>query len=75
MTGVASEKTLLVLRAEIEGALGATQRRQQFARDTKDRPIKRVYDEIWKRIDPVHEQLAKDLGKEDVRAELSESSI
>jgi hypothetical protein len=71
MTGVASEKTLLVLRSEVEAAMAASQRKQQFARDTKDRPIKRVYDEIWKRLDPVHEELAKALGKEDVRAELS----
>lgn len=29
-----------------------------------------MFDEVWKRLDPVHDAMAGDLGKEDVKAEL-----
>lgn len=71
MTGVAAERTLLILRTAVEKALSSPARKQKFTTSTSDKPIKRVYDEIWKRIEPVQEQLAGNLGKEDVKAELS----
>jgi hypothetical protein len=43
----------------------------RFAAKTKNKLIKQTFDEMWKRLDPVHDQLAGDLNKEDVRAELN----
>lgn len=71
MTGVASEKTLLLMRGTVEAAITDGGRKVKFAENTKDKPIKRVSDEIWKRLEPVHEQIARDLSREDLRAELS----
>lgn len=70
MTGVATERTLLVLRDAMEFALPTQDAKQKFAIKTKNKLIKQAFDEMWKRIDPVHDQLAADLKKEDVRAEL-----
>jgi hypothetical protein len=71
MTGVATERTLLVLRDAIEAALPTQDVRNTFAGKTKNKLIKQAFDEMWKRLDPVHDRLAADLKKEDVRAELS----
>jgi hypothetical protein len=70
MTGVAAEKTLLVLRDAMETALPTHDAKDKFAAKTKTKLIKQAFDEMWKRLDPVHDQLAADLSKEDVRAEL-----
>lgn len=71
MTGVATERTLLQLRDGIEAALQTQDSKDKFAAKTRNKVIKQVFDEIWKRLDPVHDQLALDLNKEDIRAELS----
>jgi hypothetical protein len=71
MTGVAAEKALLVLCAAMEAAFQTQDARDRFAAKIKGKVIKQVFDEMWKRLDPVHDQLAADLNKEDVRAELS----
>jgi len=73
MTGVACERTLLLLRDSVQNAISSPQSQTRFATKTKGQLIKRVFDEIWKRLDPVHDKLANDLGKEDIRAELSTS--
>lgn len=73
MTGVACERTLLLLRDSVGNALSTQQSKTSFASKTKNQQVRRVFDEIWKRLDPVHEKLAADLGKEDAKAELSGS--
>jgi hypothetical protein len=71
MTGVATERALLILCAATEAAIQTQDARDRFAAKTKGKVIKQVFDEMWKRLDPVHDQLAADLNKEDLRAELS----
>jgi hypothetical protein len=71
MTGVAAERTLFLLRDAVEAAISNPGLRQKFVEKTKGKPTKQTFDEIWKRLDPVHDELASGLRKEDVRAELS----
>lgn len=71
MTGVAAERTLFLLRDAVEAAISNPGLRQKFAEKTKGKPTKQTFEEIWKRLDPVHDALASGLKKEDVRAELS----
>jgi len=61
MTGVASERVLLHLRDEIRKALQPDDRKQRFDSDTSGKVIKRVYKEIWKRLDPNLERLPENL--------------
>ena len=70
MTGVASEKTLFLLRDAVERALPTEHSKASFASKTTNRQVKPVFGEIWKRLDPVHEKLAADLGRQEVKAEL-----
>jgi len=71
MLGVAAERVLLLLRSALEAALGSKERQEAFSSDTKGRTIKRVYDEIWKKLDPNIETISTALKKEDITAELS----
>jgi hypothetical protein len=71
MCGVASERVLLVLRLGIEGAIQTADTKKRFADATKGVVISRVFKEIWKRLEPNQESLAKSLGQEDVKLELS----
>lgn len=71
VTGVGAERTLFVLRDAVEAAISTPGLRQKFAEKTKGKPTKQTFDEIWKKLDPVHDALATGLNKEDVRAELS----
>jgi len=71
MTGVGAERSLLLLRDAVEVAISNSGSRTKFAEKTKGKPVKQTFDEIWKRLDPVHDALATSLHKEDVRAELS----
>ncbi len=71
MTGVGAERSLILLRDGVEAAISNHGLRQKFAEKTKGKPVKQTFDEIWKRLDPVHDELATGLKKEDVRAELS----
>jgi hypothetical protein len=73
MTGVACKKTLLLLRDCVENAISTQQSKTTFASKTKGQLVRRVFDGVWKRLDPVHDKLAAGLGREDVRAELSGS--
>jgi len=70
MTGVAAEKTLLLLRDAAENALPTAQRKQTFSSATKGKGAKKIHDETLKRIEPVQTQLANAFGKDDVRADL-----
>lgn len=69
MTGVASERTLLLLRDAVHTALSAATK-PTFEARTKGKTAKQTFDEVWKRLDPVHDAMAGDLGREDVKAEL-----
>jgi hypothetical protein len=71
MVGVASERILFALRSAIESALDTQQKKDKFTADTVGRSVKRVYDEIQKRLDPLMEQITAALNKEDISAELS----
>jgi hypothetical protein len=71
MTGVATEKILFSLRDAIEAALPTQDAKERFATKTANKLAKQVFDEIWKKLDPAHETIAHDLGKEDLRSELS----
>jgi hypothetical protein len=71
MTGVASERTLLLLRDGIETALSTPDRKKKFADGTKGISISRMYHEIWKRLEPVQNDLSQALGREDIKVELS----
>ena len=71
MTGVGAERSFLLLRDSVEAAISNSSSRTKFAEKTKGKPVKQTFDEIWKRLDPVHDALAISLHKEDVRAELS----
>ena len=61
MTGVACERVLLDLRDEIRNALQPDDRKKKFDSDTSGKVIKRVYEEIWKRLDPNLELLPENL--------------
>lgn len=71
MTGVASEKVLLLLRDGLEAALRTPDLQKKFAAATKGMSISRVYQEIWKRLEPNQEALANHLCQEDIKVELS----
>ena len=71
MVGVASERILLNLRSVIESALDTKQKQDKFTADTAGKSVKRIYDEIQKRLDPIMEQITTALKKEDISAELS----
>jgi len=70
MVGVASERILLDLRSAIESALDTKQKKDKFAA-TAGKLVKRIYDEIQKRLDPIMERITTALKKEDISAELS----
>lgn len=71
MIGVSSERILLELRNAIEVALDSHPKKEKFRADTAAKSVKRLYDEIQKRLDPVMEQVSAALMKEDITAELS----
>ena len=71
MTGVASEKVLLLLREGVEAALPNEDLRKKFHSATKGVAISRVFVEIWKKLEPNQEALASHLSQEDVKVELS----
>lgn len=70
MVGVASEKILIVLRDAIQSALDTQQKKTKFSADTTGKSVKRLFEEIQKRLDPVLEQICSALNKEDINAEL-----
>lgn len=71
MLGVAAETVLLQLRDAVLAALDSKTKKDKFTADTNGRPAKRIYDEVRKRLDPLIAQISRDLGKEDITAELA----
>ena len=49
MTGVATERALLILRDAVEAALATQDAKVRFAAKTKNKLIKQTFDEMWKR--------------------------
>jgi hypothetical protein len=71
MTGVASERVLLLLRDEVQAALSTVEGKKKFAAATKGISVNRVFHEIWKRLEPNQEALSQFFGREDVKLEIS----
>jgi hypothetical protein len=69
MTGVASERILVVLRDAILGAINQDERRKKLLEATENQTAKRIYEEISKKIDPIREQLPPGL-QESIGSEL-----
>jgi hypothetical protein len=61
MTGVASERVLIILRDAVYAAIQQEDRKKIFLRDTESRLAKRIYEEIEKKLDPIREQLPTEL--------------
>jgi len=57
MTGVASERILIVLRDAIGLAIKENDRHKKLVEATENQTAKRIYKEISKKIDPIREQL------------------
>ena len=51
---------MLVLRKSVHAALDSNEKKQRFDDDAQG-SIKRVYDSIWKKLDPVREQMPESL--------------
>lgn len=69
MVGVAAEQMMLVLRKAVYDALSSPEKKKRFDDDAQGQ-IKRVYDAVWKRLDPVREQMPERL-RESVGVELA----
>lgn len=61
MTGVASERILVVLRDAILGSIQQDDRKRKLMDATENQTAKRIYQEIRKRIDPIRERLPAEL--------------
>lgn len=64
MLGVACERIVLILRDAVEAAISTPQRKEKFS-------VRRLFEQIQKRLDPCMAQISADLNKEDIKAELS----
>jgi hypothetical protein len=62
MVGVAAEFMMLVLQKAVYGALDSADKKKRF-RDDAQGQIKRVYDAVWRKLDPVREQMPDKLGE------------
>lgn len=69
MTGVAAEQLMLNLKGAIYNKLDSDEGKKRFENDSKDQ-IKRTYDAILKKLDPIREQMPGDLS-ESIGVELS----
>ena len=69
MTGVASERILVMLRDAIHAAITEQDRKRKLLKATDGQTAKRIYEEVSKRIDPIREQLPSDL-QDSIGAEL-----
>ena len=56
MVGVASERLILLLKDAVYHALDSTDKQKRFEEETAGL-VKRIYDAIWKKLDPVREQM------------------
>ncbi|MFZ0663663.1 MAG: DUF4145 domain-containing protein [Acidobacteriaceae bacterium] len=70
MTGVASEKVLLLLREEVGRAL-PSERAKKFLSATNRKSTYHTYKEIWSRLEPRHQDLANHMKKDDIKVELA----
>ena len=70
MTGVAAERLVILLRDTVSKALPTGTRQQKFKADTSGRSINRVFQEIWRRLEPNQDVLAAYLDREDVKVEI-----
>jgi len=61
MTGVASEQILILLRDAIHGAIPQDDRRKRLMDATENQVARRIYEEVIKRVDPIHDQLPQPL--------------
>src|SRR5260370_31458286 len=69
MIGVAAEQMMLVLRKAVYDALSSQEKKKRFDDDAQGQ-IKRIYDAVWKKLDPVREQMPERL-RESVGVELA----
>jgi hypothetical protein len=69
MVGVAAERMMLVLRKAVYDALSSPEKKRRFDDDAQGQ-IKRTYDAVWKKLDPVREQMPERL-RESVGVELA----
>lgn len=56
MVGVAAEQMILLLKAAVSISLNSAEKKQKFEADARD-TIKRIQNAIWKRLEPVREQM------------------
>ena len=56
MVGVAAEQMMMVLRKAVYDALSSQDKKKRFDDDAQGQ-IKRIYDAVWKKLDPVREQM------------------
>jgi len=68
MVGVAAEQMMLVLRKAVHDSLDSAEKKKRFDDDAQGQ-IKRVYDAVWKKLDPVREQMPDNL-RESLQVEL-----
>jgi hypothetical protein len=69
MVGVAAEQMMLVLRKAVSDALDSPEKKKRFDDDAQGQ-IKRIYDAVWKKLDPIREQMPEKL-RESVGVELA----
>ncbi|HEX3821010.1 MAG TPA: hypothetical protein VHW45_11780 [Candidatus Sulfotelmatobacter sp.] len=61
MTGVASERILILLRDAIYGAIAAEDGKKKFIEKTETQIAKRIYESVMSKIDPVRKQSPESL--------------
>jgi hypothetical protein len=69
MTGVASERILVLLRDAIHAAIQEVDRKKKIMDATENQTVKRIYEAVSKKIDPVRDQLPAGL-QESIGTEL-----
>jgi hypothetical protein len=62
MVGVAAEQMMLVMRKAVYDALASPEKKKRFDNEAQGQ-VKRIYDAVWKRLDPVREQMPERLRK------------
>ncbi len=61
MMGVASEQILILLRDAIRNAIPEDNRKKKLMAATENQAARRIYEEVIKRVDPIHDQLPQSL--------------
>jgi hypothetical protein len=70
MTGVASERLIILLRDAVKNSLPTLTRQQKFEADTNGRVISRVFEAIWNRLESNQGTIASSSGREDLQVDL-----